>query len=243
MSKYFLHFPKGRPYSSQQSNMAVHVFNWMRICDAYRPYWPESSLLQVIACHLSSHCLKQPRYQSSWGQHGAHRGPVGPRWAPSWPINLAIRDCCVMTSWTPRTSVIFMSENSSLVVSLSTHREVVCWNNHWISNLGHYKNGQINDTYIPHLKSRSESRSTQEAIIRKYIVQRSTGLDAHFSNLFQYKNIERHTADTIVSWPNPKQWIIVHTSDLIMVIRQSYIFSQSSQEKWGNWIHTAPHIV
>ena len=31
------------------------------------------------------------------------------------------------------------------------------------------------------------------------------------------KNIERHTAQTIVSWPNPKQWIIVHTSDLMMI--------------------------
>ena len=35
------------------------------------------------------------------------------------------------------------------------------------------------------------------------------------------KNIERHTAHTIVSWPNPKQWVIVHTSDLMMIIRQS----------------------
>ena len=26
-----------------------------------------------------------PRYQSSCGQHGAHLGPVGPRWAPCWP--------------------------------------------------------------------------------------------------------------------------------------------------------------
>ena len=26
-----------------------------------------------------------PRSQSSWGQHGAHLGPVGPRWAPCWP--------------------------------------------------------------------------------------------------------------------------------------------------------------
>ena len=26
-----------------------------------------------------------PREQSSWGQHGAHLGPVGPRWAPCWP--------------------------------------------------------------------------------------------------------------------------------------------------------------
>ena len=23
--------------------------------------------------------------QGSWGQHGAHLGPTGPRWAPSWP--------------------------------------------------------------------------------------------------------------------------------------------------------------
>ena len=23
--------------------------------------------------------------QSSWGQHGSHLGPVGPRWAPCWP--------------------------------------------------------------------------------------------------------------------------------------------------------------
>ena len=36
-----------------------------------------------------------------------------------------------------------------------------------------------------------------------------------------YKNIKRHTAHTIVSWPNTKQWMIVHTSDLMMIIRQS----------------------
>ena len=59
-----------------------------------------------------------------------------------------------------------------------------------------------------------------------------------------HTNIERHTAHTIVSWPNPKQWVIVHTSDLMMIIRQSkYIFSQSSQRKLVNWKHTAPHIV
>ena len=26
-----------------------------------------------------------PRLQSSWGQHGAHLGPTGPRWDPCWP--------------------------------------------------------------------------------------------------------------------------------------------------------------
>ena len=35
-----------------------------------------------------------------------------------------------------------------------------------------------------------------------------------------HKNIERHTVDTIVSWSNPKQWVIVHSSDLMMIIRQ-----------------------
>ena len=45
------------------------------------------------------------------------------------------------------------------------------------------------------------------------------------------KNIERHTADTIVSWPNPKQWVIVQTSDLMMIIRQSmYIISIITRE-------------
>ena len=45
-------------------------------------------------------------------------------------------------------------------------------------------------------------------------------------SLWHHKNIERHTAHTIVSWPNPKQWVIVHTSNLMVIIRQSiYIFS------------------
>ena len=29
--------------------------------------------------------MTSPGKQSSWGQHGAHLGPVGPRWAPCWP--------------------------------------------------------------------------------------------------------------------------------------------------------------
>ena len=41
-----------------------------------------------------------------------------------------------------------------------------------------------------------------------------------------HANIQRHTAHTIVSWPNQKQWVIVHTSDLMMITRQSiYILS------------------
>ena len=35
--------------------------------------------------HLPSLQPKVPRWQGSWGHHGAHLGPVGPRWAP-WTL-------------------------------------------------------------------------------------------------------------------------------------------------------------
>ena len=38
-------------------------------------------------------------------------------------------------------------------------------------------------------------------------------------SIWYHKNITRHTAHTIVSWPNPKQWQMGHTSDLMMIIR------------------------
>ena len=46
------------------------------------------------------------------------------------------------------------------------------------------------------------------------------------------KNIKRYTAHTIVSWPNFKQRIIVHTSDLVMTIRQ-IVYSLNHHEGNG----------
>ena len=71
-----------------------------------------------------------------------------------------------------------------------------------------------------------------------------SGMDLHYHSLNHlHKNIKRHTAHTIVSWPNPNQWIIVHTSDLMMfIIRQSNIFSQPSRGNRVNWKNTAPYI-
>ena len=37
----------------------------------------------------------QPRQQGSWGLHGTHLGPTGPRWVPCWPMNLVIRETTV----------------------------------------------------------------------------------------------------------------------------------------------------
>ena len=77
-------------------------------------------------------------------------------------------------------------------------------------------------------------------------VQFGNGFSSSFSHAYckwyNGKNIKRHTAHTIVSWPNPKQWIIVHTSDLMMIIRQGNIFFQPSRGNWVNWKHTAPYI-
>ena len=35
-------------------------------------------------CWAVARLQPYPRYQSPWGQHVAHLGPVGPRWAPCW---------------------------------------------------------------------------------------------------------------------------------------------------------------
>ena len=48
-----------------------------------------------------------------------------------------------------------------------------------------------------------------------------------------YKNIERHAAHIIVSRPNPQQWVIVHTSDLMMIIRQSNYLLPIITKKMG----------
>ena len=37
-------------------------------------------------CNTVLYCM--PWYQGSWGQHGAHLGPTGPKWAPCWPHEL-----------------------------------------------------------------------------------------------------------------------------------------------------------
>ena len=41
---------------------------------------------EFVNVHVTVAGGKQgPREQSSWGQRGAHLGPVGPMWAPCWP--------------------------------------------------------------------------------------------------------------------------------------------------------------
>ena len=59
-----------------------------------------------------------------------------------------------------------------------------------------------------------------------------------------HKNIERHTEDTIVSWPSPKQCVIFHTSDLMMIIRQSiYILSIITREMGKLKTHSPTYCI
>ena len=51
------------------------------------------------------------------------------------------------------------------------------------------------------------------------------------------KNTERHTADTIVSRPNPKQWVIVHTSDLMTIIRhRGLVTPHGVMDRGQHWL-------
>ena len=46
----------------------------------------------LLDCHFTTLHASHPREQGSWGQHGAHLGPVRPDGPHVGPMNLAIRE-------------------------------------------------------------------------------------------------------------------------------------------------------
>ena len=58
-----------------------------------------------------------------------------------------------------------------------------------------------------------------------------------------YKNLESHTAHIIVSWPSPKQWVIVHTSDLMMIRKSIYILSTITREMGKLKAHSPTYFI
>ena len=68
--------------TTEQYNFGYHLCDMLFLClDVYD---------DVITWKCFPHCWPlvkriHPWKQSSWGQHGAHLGPTGPRWAPCWP--------------------------------------------------------------------------------------------------------------------------------------------------------------
>ena len=87
-----------------------------------------------------------PRWQSSEGQHGAHLGPVGQRWAHVGPMNLAIGvvsryvfthcRCCMLMGCDPSTKIVILVllPNRSQVGSYVIVWQVFYLLRAWLSN-------------------------------------------------------------------------------------------------------------
>ena len=81
------------------------------------------------------------RLQSSWGQHGAHLGPVSPRWAPCWPHEPCYQGCITLTSVdTIVKGVLWYSPESNFTRTA-----------HWTEPI----------TYVPHLPGANNSSAPQ----------------------------------------------------------------------------------
>ena len=72
-------------------NKFIWILNVESLCVYAHSQWEMASQCNTISHCLDTYtewslpCCNRPRWQSLWGQRGAHLGPVGPRWAPCWP--------------------------------------------------------------------------------------------------------------------------------------------------------------
>ena len=61
---------------------------------------------------------------------------------------------------------------------------------------------------------------------------------------WSHKNMERQTMHMIVSWPNPKQLQMGHTSDLMMmIIRERTCILTINEREWVSLIRTVQYIA
>ena len=63
----------------QVSHTPFWVSGFQNVLKLSYSRWPSDAICR----HSSGSTL--PWQQGSWGPHGAHLGPTGPRWAPCWP--------------------------------------------------------------------------------------------------------------------------------------------------------------
>ena len=118
-------------------------------------------MLVFVPTHI---CVTRPQLnpwqQGSWGQHGSHLGPTGPRWAPCWPHEL----CC-------------LGSIASIEIQAHTNKTGYCTTIH--ANCGWYKKKEIRkfynqflrweDTfYMPKYQELSQYTSSKTAHIYKF---------------------------------------------------------------------------
>ena len=76
----------GKLLQNQKGYGAIYFIHvWLTIGEQSFGYTNSSCKLKLEAA-IKNGWL--PWYQGSWGQHGAHLGPTGPRGAPCWPHGL-----------------------------------------------------------------------------------------------------------------------------------------------------------
>ena len=64
-----------------------------------------------------------------------------------------------------------------------------------------------------YLLKKSQNKYVQSIQLKKITLTKELQRLLQTQSQDDLKNIERRTADTIVSWPNPKHWVMVHNSD------------------------------
>ena len=82
--------PTTSKWSASVLPMKVHLILevWWYLCS-----WVHHLRAMTVNGTFLLLWLAHPRSQNSWGQHGAHLGPVGPRWAPCWPHEPCYQGC------------------------------------------------------------------------------------------------------------------------------------------------------
>ena len=65
----------------------------------------------------------------------------------------------------------------------------------------------------------------------------------YFTCLHNCKKITWHTAHIIISSRYPKEWVMIQTPDLCMIIREHSHIPPQNWDKWVGGIGTAPYIA
>ena len=63
--------------------------------------------------------------ESSWGQHGAHLGPVGPRWAPCWPHKPCYQGCLCKSHKPQNEDNSCLLAHNSLLLCIDKHVKLI----------------------------------------------------------------------------------------------------------------------
>ena len=71
-------------------------------------------------------CRRCPRWKGSCGQHGAHLGPTGPRWAPYWPHEPCYLGRLTLASEVPPPLTGFACRPNKGLQSDTIHAHITC---------------------------------------------------------------------------------------------------------------------